>query len=351
MAVRWGIGSEDVRGAPGVAVKMRRLDVHLEPSPQQRVLIAPGYLSMLKSLLRGLECEIEVAADGSAVLDLVRLRAPDLLLLGTDVPGINGFDLCAAVKATPSVPWLPVIIVAARTRIDDHQRSLDAGADDVLTKPISHVELRARVRSLLRLKSMHDSLDDTDRVIFSLAAAVEAKDNYTEAHTERVALTSRALGESLDLDGPDLDALYSGGKIHDLGKLAVPDQVLLKPGPLTEAELVLIRAHPVTGEDIIRPLRSATALRAIVRHHHERYDGGGYPDGLAGQAIPLLARIVAICDSYDAMTSDRPYRAGRTQAEALAALKAGAGTQWDPELVRIFTGRVVALHDRLRPTP
>ena len=315
---------------------------------QQLVVIAPGYLSMLKSLLGGLDCVVEVAKDGRSVLELVRTRAPDLLLLGTDVPGVNGFDLCAAVKSAPASRWLPIIIVAARTRTDDHQRSLDAGADDVLTKPISHVELRARVRSLLRLKSMYDGLDDVDHVIFSLAVAVEAKDNYSEAHTERVALTSRALGESLALGSADLNALYGGGKIHDIGKLGVPDQILLKPGPLTETEMTLMQAHPVIGEDIIRPLRSATALRAIIRHHHEHYDGGGYPDRLAGESIPILARVVSICDAYDAMVSDRPYRAGRSQAEAIAVLKQGSGTQWDPRLVEIFAGRVVALHDRLR---
>ena len=326
----------------------------LTPRPllgtHQLVVIAPGYLSMLKSLLTGLDCVVEVANDGRSVLDLVRRRDPDLLLLGTDVPGINGFDLCAAVKSAPASRWLPVIIVAARTRTDDHQRSLDAGADDVLTKPISHIELRARVRSLLRLKSMYDGLDDVDRVIFTLAAAVEAKDNYTEAHTERVALTSRALGERLDLGGAELDALYGGGKIHDIGKLGVPDRILMKPGPLDAEEMTLMRLHPVIGEEIVSPLRSAAALRTIIRHHHEHFDGSGYPDQLVGEQIPLLARVVAICDAYDALVSDRPYRAGRTPEEAIAVLREGAGSQWDRRLVEIFTGNVVQLHERLRNT-
>ena len=199
----------------------------------------------------------------------------------------------------------------------------------------------------VRLQSLHDRLDNAERVIFSLARAVEAKDIYTEAHTERVARTSRALGESAGVSGPDLDNLYRGGMIHDLGKIGVPDAILLKPAALTPNEFDVIRRHPLVGEEIARPLRSAASLLSIIRHHHERVDGRGYPDGLRGDQIPLLARIVAICDAFDAMISDRPYRRGRTHQEAIDVLRQGAGTQWDARLVGIFVQDIVGAQSRV----
>jgi putative methionine-R-sulfoxide reductase with GAF domain len=199
----------------------------------------------------------------------------------------------------------------------------------------------------VRLQSLHDRLDNAERVIFSLARAVEAKDIYTEAHTERVARTSRALGESAGVSGPDLDNLYRGGMIHDIGKIGVPDAILLKPAALTPNEFDVIRRHPLVGEEIARPLRSAASLLSIIRHHHERVDGRGYPDGLRGDQIPLLARIVAICDAFDAMISDRPYRRGRTHQEAIDVLRQGAGTQWDARLVGIFVQDIVGAQSRV----
>jgi putative nucleotidyltransferase with HDIG domain len=199
----------------------------------------------------------------------------------------------------------------------------------------------------VRLQSLHDRLDNAERVIFSLARAVEAKDIYTEAHTERVARTSRALGESAGISGVDLENLYRGGMIHDIGKIGVPDAILLKPEALNATEFDVIRKHPLVGEEIARPLRSAASLLSIIRHHHERIDGRGYPDGLTGDSIPLLARIVAICDAYDAMISDRPYRPGRTPQEAISVLRQGAGSQWDARLVDIFVHDIVGVHARL----
>jgi putative methionine-R-sulfoxide reductase with GAF domain len=199
----------------------------------------------------------------------------------------------------------------------------------------------------VRLQSLHDRLDNAERVIFSLARAVEAKDIYTEAHTERVARTSRALGESAGITGADLEDLYRGGMIHDIGKIGVPDAILLKPEALSATEFEVIRRHPLVGEEIARPLRSAASLLSIIRHHHERMDGRGYPDGLKGEQVPMLARIVAICDAFDAMISDRPYRPGRRPEEAIEVLRQGAGTQWDSRLVDIFVQEIVGVHSRL----
>jgi HD-GYP domain-containing protein (c-di-GMP phosphodiesterase class II) len=203
----------------------------------------------------------------------------------------------------------------------------------------------------VRLQSLHDRLDNAERVIFSLARAVEAKDIYTEAHTERVARTSRALGESAGVSGADLDNLYRGGMIHDIGKIGVPDAILLKPAALTAPEFDVIRRHPLVGEEIARPLRSAASLLSIIRHHHERIDGRGYPDGLKGEQIPLLARIVSICDAFDAMISDRPYRRGRSHQEAIDVLRHGSGTQWDARLVEIFVKDIAGAQSLLLATP
>jgi putative two-component system response regulator len=184
---------------------------------------------------------------------------------------------------------------------------------------------------------------DSEHVIFALAAAAEAKDAYTETHTQRVANTAVHLGTRLGLQESDLVALYRGGLIHDIGKIGVPDAILRKPGPLNAEEERQMRAHPVIGESIVRPLPSVADTLAIIRHHHERFDGGGYPDGLCGHKIPLLARIVSVCDAYDALASDRPYRARRNPEEAIETLMRGAGQQWDRELVSLLLSELPAI--------
>ena len=184
---------------------------------------------------------------------------------------------------------------------------------------------------------------DSEQVIFALAAAAEAKDAYTESHTQRVAHTAIQLGTRLGLQESDLVALYRGALIHDIGKIGVPDTVLRKPGPLNAVEERQMRAHPVIGESIVKPLSSAADILTIVRHHHERFDGGGYPDGLSGHKIPLLARIVSVCDAYDALASDRPYRARRNPEEAIETLMRGAGQQWDRELVSLLISELPAI--------
>jgi putative two-component system response regulator len=209
---------------------------------------------------------------------------------------------------------------------------------------VERVELVARVRSALRLKALYNTLDSAEQVIFSLAAAVEAKDSLTEKHTQRVAESARHLGARLGLPEVALDALYRGGIIHDIGKIGIPDAILLKPGPLDAAETERMRSHVVIGENIVRPLRSASSLLPIIRHHHERFDGRGYPDNLRNREIPRLARIVSVCDAFDALVNDRPYRPRLPVDQALAVLIDGAGRQWDPEVVELFVGEMPAIH-------
>jgi putative two-component system response regulator len=225
----------------------------------------------------------------------------------------------------------------------DRVRALDAGADDFLAKPVERVELVARVRSALRLKAVYNTLDSAEQVIFALAAAVEAKDPLTEKHTQRVAESARHLGARWGLPEVALDALYRGGIIHDIGKIGVPDAILLKPGGLDADETARMQSHVVIGENIIRPLHSLSMLLPIIRHHHERFDGRGYPDGLHAREIPRLAGIVAVCDAFDALVNDRPYRARLPIDHALAVLVDGAGHQWDPEVVDLFVGEMPAL--------
>ena len=188
----------------------------------------------------------------------------------------------------------------------------------------------------------YDALDSVEQVIFSLAAAVEAKDPYTEAHTQRVAEFAKRIGVLMGLSPEDQENLYGGGMIHDIGKIGVPDAILLKPGLLDSEERVRMNLHPIIGENIVAPLHSSAGLRPVIRHHHERYDGTGYPDRLANDQIPLLARILSVCDAYDALINDRPYRRHLPREEALAILQSGAGQQWDPEIVELVVGEARA---------
>jgi putative two-component system response regulator len=306
---------------------------------QQVVLVVddhPLNLELIEGCLADVDCRVITATDGIEALELVKKDRPDLVLLDVMMPRMDGYEVCQRLKDSPEGKLLPVVMVTALGQIADRVRGLEVGADDFIVKPIERVELVARVRSLLRVKQLYDRLDDAQRTIFSLARAVEAKDSSLEAHTERVGMNARRIGEALELSEESLDDLLWGGVIHDIGKIGIPDSILLKPGPLTVEEFELMKQHVFIGEEIARPLRSAHDLLPIIRHHHERIDGTGYPDGLAGENIPLGGRIVAICDAFDAMISDRPYRRGLTYANAMATLVAGAGTQWDAKLVGIF---------------
>src|SRR5229473_4553737 len=249
---------------------------------------------LVQAYLAGLDCDVRVAEDGSSALAQIKAEPPDLVLLDVQMPGMDGFEVCKRIKAGPRGSLLPVVMITALDHTRDRIRALDAGADDYMSKPVDGIELVARVRSALRLKRVYDSLDSTEQVIFSLAAAVEAKDPYTEAHTQRVAESARRIGARMGLSQEELEALYRGGIIHDIGKIGIPDAILLKPGELDYEERVRMNLHPIIGENIVAPLRSSADLRPMIRHHHERYDGTGYPDRLANEQIPLLARILSV---------------------------------------------------------
>lgn len=307
--------------------------------PWPKVLVVDdgaAHRELIEACLAGVECDVRLAEDGPSALQAIESSPPDLVLLDVEMPGMTGYEVCRRIKAEPDLRLVPVVMITALDDTDDRVEALEAGADDFLAKPVEQVELVARVKSALRLKSVYDRLDGAEQVIFALAAAVEAKDWHTGLHTRRVAESARHMGLCLGLPEVELDALYRGGMIHDIGKIGVDDAILRKPGPLDADEMARMRTHPATGTGIVRPLRSGSDILPIVRHHHEWFDGRGYPDALRGQAIPLHARIVAVCDAYDSLVNDRPYRARHSVDEAAGILRSGAGTQWDPELVEIF---------------
>ncbi|HYN07180.1 MAG TPA: HD domain-containing phosphohydrolase [Vicinamibacterales bacterium] len=281
----------------------------------ERLLIPEGYA-------------IERALDGQDALEAVEREAPDLILTDVRMPRRNGFDLCRALKFNPETRLIPVVLLTGATEGDDRLRAIEAGADDFLSKPVDRAEVRARVRSLVRLKRFTDDLDSAEVVLRSLALMIEARDPYTRGHCQRLAAYGVMVGQRLGLVEDDLSALKQGGYFHDLGKIAIPDAILLKPGPLTPDEYEQMKEHSAIGDRLCGDLRVLHKVRPIVRHHHERLDGTGYPDGLRGDAIPLLAQIIGIVDVYDALTTDRPYRAALPAEQGFDELRKEVERGW-----------------------
>ena len=280
---------------------------------------------------------VHTASNGGAALELVERVRPDLVLSDVLMPVLNGFDLCRRLKSDRITRLIPVVLVTALGERESRLEGINAGADDFLTKPVDAHELRARVRSLVRLKRFTDDLDSAESVILSLALTVEARDAYTSGHCDRMAAYAAAFGRHLDLSDEDVAALRRGGYLHDVGKVGVPDAILLKPGPLTPDEISVMRRHPIIGDALCGELRLLRPVRPVVRHHHERMDGSGYPDSLSGSDIPLLAQMTAIVDVYDALTTERVYRRPLTREAACAELEHEARRGWHrPDLVREF---------------
>jgi putative two-component system response regulator len=293
---------------------------------------------LLEALVVGLGYDVRLAIDGVEALEAIAREEPDLILLDIEMPRMDGVALCARLKSDPVRRFIPVVMVTAHSEREVRHRGIEAGADDFLTIPFDSKELLIRARVLIRDRELNKRLDATEGVLRSFARAVEARDRYTIHHAERVGLYARHLGAALGFDERACTVLYDGGVMHDLGKIGIPDAILLKPGPLTSEELATVQRHPVDGERIVMPLRSTRLFLPIIRHHHERIDGAGYPDHLSGLGIPAGARIAAIADAWDAMVSDRPYREALSVDEARSRLAHGASTQWEEEYVRTFAG-------------
>jgi putative two-component system response regulator len=294
-------------------------------------------LALLEATLRAAGYAVYTAGDGFGALGAVADLQPDLVLLDVVMPGQDGIEVCRQLKSDRATRLVPLILVTGLSDIQDRLAGIEAGADAFLTKPFEPRELLARVRSLMRHKAFTDELDHGEEVICALARSIEGKDPCTRNHCERLSIVAADLGRRLGLPPPEILALERAGFVHDIGKVAIPDQVLLKPGPLTPAEWELVRQHPVVGERICQPLRSLRLTLPIIRHHHERLDGSGYPDGLVGDRIPLSARVLQVVDIYDALISERPYKPALPSGMALDILRLEVEKGWiDSTIVETF---------------
>lgn len=316
---------------------MTRDDLRLDPGA--RVLVVDRHEQNLLQVRADLEAVghiVLLARHGEEALRRVRCDDPELVLLDASMLRPNAYQLCERIKTHPATRNLPVILLVAPHAMEEKIRGLEVGADDFLHRPINKIELLSRVKSLVRVKRLNNLVENTESVIFDLARMVEQKEAASPDHLDRLIYFATLLGRAAGLSPEELDVLRKSALLHDIGKVAVREQVLLKNGRLTEAEFNELRIHPEVGERICAPLRAAEQVMPVIRHHRERWDGRGYPDGLAGEAIPLLARILAIADAYDAMLSHRPYRPALSPTEAREVLRRGAGSQWDPRLVQLF---------------
>jgi putative two-component system response regulator len=296
-----------------------------------KVLVVDDYApnaNGLRDLLIAAGYYVRVAHNGADALTLVSEETPDLALVDVVMPGMSGVELCRELKSRGRTRLMPVVLVTASQDRGHRLAGIEAGADDFLSKPVDIQELRTRVRSLLRVKQLTDDLESTETIMTLLGHIVEARDPYTEGHCQRLAEYATALGAALNLGAADLDTLSRGAVLHDVGKIALPDAVLLKPGRLDAEELLLMRQHPVVGDNLCRTIKSLDRVRPIVRSHHERHDGRGYPDGLKGDEIPLLAQIVAVVDVFDALTTNRPYRTAMTVKAAYDIMLSDAESGW-----------------------
>lgn len=294
-------------------------------------------LELMEAVFQKAGLQVHAALGAEAALDVYTSHQIDIAILDVMMPGINGFELCRRLKNFSEKEFIPVVLVTALNDKRNRLTGLEAGADDFISKPFDTQELLTKIRSLLKLKELHAQLDHSESIIFSLVITLEARDHYTKGHSTRVGDLANEFGAFLGFPGKDLSVLKKAGILHDIGKMGLSEAILKKPAALTPEESEEIRRHPTLGEEICRPLKSMKDILPGIRHHHERWDGNGFPDNLSGDAIPLMARILAILDTFDAMVSIRPYRGKRSIEEALAVIeKERFSGQWDPELTGVF---------------
>lgn len=278
--------------------------------------------------------EASRAADAMVLLEGERV---DLIILELMLPGMSGPEFCRWLKSNRKTQLIPVLMLTSLQSVHNEIEGIDSGADEFLIKPLHPSVVRTRIRALLRNKAAVDSLEEAETILFALAQTVEQRDKSTGGHCQRLASLSVALGHAMGLSPEQLLALHRGGYLHDIGKIGVPDAILFKHGQLSDAEWEVMRGHTTGGEQICRPMKSLTPVLPIIRSHHERWDGSGYPDGLQGEDIPLLARVLQVADIYDALTSARPYKTALHHDDAIGIMEEESRRGWrDPELISLF---------------
>ncbi|MGH8000194.1 MAG: HD domain-containing phosphohydrolase [Brasilonema sp.] len=281
--------------------------------------------------------EVIEADSGYTAIELVIKKQPDLILLDVMMPEMDGFQVCQLLKQNEHTRLIPIIFITALSDRRSRIRGIETGGDDFLTKPFDRVELTARVKSLVTQKRLNEDLDHAEQVLFSIARAIESRDPNTGDHCERLVHMGRNFGEYLNLTRNQIRDLMWGGYLHDIGKVGIPDAVLLKKGKFNTEEWDIMKQHVLIGEKICQPLRSMRGVIPIIRHHHERWDGSGYPDGLAGDDIPYLAQVFQIIDIFDALVSERPYKRAFTLEEAFVVMAEEKAKGWrNPKLMQQF---------------
>lgn len=310
----------------------------------QRILIVddnPSVASLLRHALLAEGCAVEVADDGLQALDCVAARPPDLILLDLDLPSLAGDEVCRRLKNDPATNLIPIVMVTGQGDGDTKMAAWEYGADDFLTKPLRLAEVTSRCRSLLRIKRLIEERDSAEAVVFALARTVEAKSPYTHGHSERVTHYALELADAVGVTRHEREVLRKGALLHDIGKISVPDAILDKPGKLTTEEFEIVKGHAAQGAHIVEPLHSLQETLPLIRWHHERLDGNGYPDGLREEQLSPLVRILSVADVYDALASQRPYRRPMPHERCLEVLRENAaGGGLDAELVFLFCSLV-----------
>ncbi|WEF31385.1 response regulator [Pseudoduganella chitinolytica] len=317
-------------------------------TPQPPLILAvddeASNLQLLRQILQD-QYRLLFAKDGARALELARQERPALILLDVMMPGMSGHDACRQLKADPATAGIPVIFVTALSSPEDEVEGFDAGAVDYITKPVSAPIVRARVRTHLSLVRMDELKETRLQIVQRLGLAAEYKDNETGMHVIRMSHYARLLGVAVGMDETQADDLLHAAPMHDVGKIGIPDRILQKPAALDKEEWAIMQSHALIGGDIIgeHPHGMLKLARDIALTHHEKWDGSGYPNGLAGSAIPLVGRIVAIADVFDALTSARPYKAAWPVEETVDYLKQQKGRHFDPELVDLFLQQLPAI--------
>jgi putative two-component system response regulator len=292
---------------------------------------------LLKAMLKTAAYRILEAARPSAAIGILEREKVDLVVVDLVMPEMSGPEFCHLLKSERRTQLIPILMTTSVQGTENEVAGIESGADEFLIKPLQPAVARTRIRAMLRNKALIDSLEEAETILFALAQAVERRDKHTGMHCERLTTYSLALGQALGLPRQDQLALYRGSYLHDIGKIGIPDGILFKRGLLTDEEWQAMRLHTIRGEEICKPMKTLAPVLPIIRSHHERWDGSGYPDGLSGEDIPLLARILQVADIYDALTTARPYKPAFSHQHAIEIMVEEARRGWrDPELVPLF---------------